>query len=944
MTDIDRIKQENPLESFFHSRGFALVGVGRTRTSNRCPAKEHKKGHLCVTVDTEKNLWHCNDCELGGSFLDWLMVEQGKTLAEVLKPFEPAPMPQAPRGEIDTCYDYYDETGQFVYQVVRMKPKDFRQRRKGENGEWIWSMGTTRRVLYNLPQVLNPKNKWVWVVEGEKDAINLIKLGLCATTNVGGAKKWMASYAECLKGKDVVLCGDNDDAGRAHMKLVLESLTEKANSIRQVNIPGAHKDVSDFILTFASSEEAQNALGALAESAPVITGGMELPIQSMEELEAEYVEHLKLAATRVLDLGHWLPTLGRKCRKVVPGEVVTILAATGVGKCFGKGTPILMSNGTIKAVETIVDGDSVMGPDSKPKTVHGTTTGRSEMFLIQPRNGDSFVCNGEHILNLKRTNSWQENGSKSGGRWRGGETVNITVKEYLTKSKTFKHLWKLWHTGVEFAPAQQEIDPYILGIWLGDGHSDSPAFTTGDIEIKDAILAFAEERHLKSRIESGGGCETISLSAFTPQKKVPASCAVIGCARKVVARSLCGNHYNMEQYYDRIVPHAQNSFLADLKNIGVLRNKHIPTNYKIASSDQRMKLLAGLIDTDGYCPKRSVAVFTSTLQVLAEDVLYVARSLGFMCSIRKKRTALKSRNYIGTAYDVCICGDVHTIPTKLKRRRPGGTVQRKQCVSAFSVTSIGQGDYYGFMVGGNGLFLLGDFTVTHNTALLQNLARAARPIPTLLFELELPASLTFERFCALSEGVTCATVENDYAAGQRREWRASGSLGHIFTCSRSKLTPDLIETLINKAELKMAVRPGLVLIDYIQLIRGMGQKRYEVVSDAAESLKTIAKSTKTIIVLASQLKRKEEGDIEVTLTDAKESGAIENSAGLVLGVWRPDHETLHMRILKNTKGRSDKKDEHLVCNFDGQTMTITERCDSGLAKIDPEDVPRNYTD
>jgi replicative DNA helicase len=222
------------------------------------------------------------------------------------------------------------------------------------------------------------------------------------------------------------------------------------------------------------------------------------------------------------------------------------------------------------------------------------------------------------------------------------------------------------------------------------------------------------------------------------------------------------------------------------------------------------------------------------------------------------------------------------------------------------------------------------------TALLQNLAKAARPLPTLLFEMELPGSLTFERFCAISEGVPCQCVENEYAAGNRYQWQQSGHLNHIFTCTRSRLTPDLVELMINKAELKMGCRPALVLIDYIQLIGGKGLKRYEVVSDAAEDLKRIAKATKTIIVLASQLKRKDDSDIEVTLTDAKESGAIENSSGLVLGVWRPEQNEMHIRILKNTKGRADKKGEHVVCNFDGPTLTITERVES---VIDARDVP-----
>lgn len=118
--------------------------------------------------------------------------------------------------EIETTYDYCDESSCLLYQVVRYKPKSFRQRRPDGN-DWIWDLKGVTPVLYNLLAVklgiLN--NQIIYFVEGEKDADNLIKEGLIATTMSGGSKsKWLPQYTETLKDAMVVLIPDNDVAGR----------------------------------------------------------------------------------------------------------------------------------------------------------------------------------------------------------------------------------------------------------------------------------------------------------------------------------------------------------------------------------------------------------------------------------------------------------------------------------------------------------------------------------------------------------------------------------------------------------------------------------------------------------------------------------------------------------------------------------------------------------
>jgi replicative DNA helicase len=208
------------------------------------------------------------------------------------------------------------------------------------------------------------------------------------------------------------------------------------------------------------------------------------------------------------------------------------------------------------------------------------------------------------------------------------------------------------------------------------------------------------------------------------------------------------------------------------------------------------------------------------------------------------------------------------------------------------------------------------------TTLLHNIALHASPLKTILFEIELPGTLTFERFISLQTRIPSSVIESTYEGGRRVEWKNS-ALEHIFTCSRSKLHIEDIERIINGSKEKIGGYPTLVLIDYIGLIGGKGTSRYERMSYVAEEIKKIAKSTKTIIIVASQIHRKsDEQGGEVYLHDAKDSGSIENSSGVVLGVWREGEtgNAMKIKVLKQTKGKSGFIAH---CEFNGDTSRIT---------------------
>jgi replicative DNA helicase len=198
-------------------------------------------------------------------------------------------------------------------------------------------------------------------------------------------------------------------------------------------------------------------------------------------------------------------------------------------------------------------------------------------------------------------------------------------------------------------------------------------------------------------------------------------------------------------------------------------------------------------------------------------------------------------------------------------------------------------------------------------------------LPTLFFELELPSELMFERFVQMEKDQTADEVENHYRSNGAGIWKQFRNLNHIMVCGESGLTTTQIESFIYRSELKGGMKPAVVIVDYIGLIRGETcRSRYEKLSATAEEMKVIAKRTRTIIVLGTQVARpdKSKPSLEPKLHDAKDSGSIENSAGLVLGAWRPDHGTMMIKVLKNTKGKSGMTIE---CNFDGEKMHLSER-------------------
>ena len=358
--------------------------------------------------------------------------------------------------------------------------------------------------------------------------------------------------------------------------------------------------------------------------------------------------------------------------------------------CHAKDHPILMYDGTVRKVQDISVGDIIMGADSTPRHVLALARGREPMARITPIKGEPFVVNMNHILSLVSTN---EGKGDFTCYQKGGEITNITVREYLTKSKSWRHLRKLYRVPVNFSiPKNLPIPPHILGLLLGDGiMTNAIGLTSAEEELGDEFSRYAES---------------------------------IGCSVRVTE-----NDRNVPTYYAVVAKGAKNPLFEILHQLGLrghcAHNKFIPKEYLTASRSDRLQLLAGLLDSDGFFDGHCLEITTQSRE-LAGDIVFLARSLGFMANCHEKYCACQT-GAGGWYYRVHISGDLSPIPCRRKRHVFHVRQQKKNVLrTGFSVEILSEDDFYGFELDGDHLYVDGNFVVHHNTGKSLVLAQIAK--------------------------------------------------------------------------------------------------------------------------------------------------------------------------------------------------------------------------
>ena len=341
----------------------------------------------------------------------------------------------------------------------------------------------------------------------------------------------------------------------------------------------------------------------------------------------------------------------------------------GTGKCLKINTPVMMFDGTIKMVQDIKSGDLLMGDDSTSRNVISTCHGKEQMYKVVPKKGDPYTVNESHILSLKCSTE-----CKYGKK---GDIVDIRVKDCLNLPSSYhgkKGSLLGYKVPVNFHEKKVDFDPYIIGLWLGAGHSGGTGLTT-----QDAVII----KYLKKNL--GKYNMYLQYDGFQYDYHM--------------------NDINKQKTYPGV-----NTLKNVLSKYNLLQDKHIPINYKCNSKDIRLKILAGLIDSDGSLSINGYEIVQRNEKLL-DDIIFIARSLGF--------SAYKYENIKESYYRTNIHGNgLEIIPTLIKRKKYEIRKQIKDSlVSRIHLEKLEVGEYYGFEIDGNRRFLLGDFTVTHNTSM-----------------------------------------------------------------------------------------------------------------------------------------------------------------------------------------------------------------------------------
>lgn len=346
--------------------------------------------------------------------------------------------------------------------------------------------------------------------------------------------------------------------------------------------------------------------------------------------------------------------------------------------CHAKDHPILMYDGSLRPVQDIRVGDDVMGPDSRPRRVLALCQGEDELFRIVPHRGEAFVVNGDHILSLVSTN---ENKPWPCNR-KGGEIENLSVRAYLGKSRSWRHLRKLYRVPIDFATrCELPVPPYVLGLLLGDGClRDSVDLTTADDELADTWQRYAH---------------------------------TIGCDTTVNANDGRCATYTLKRGRGRF-----NVLTESLDALGLVgtdsASKFVPAIYLTASREERLSLLAGLMDSDGSVSKSGFEITTKSKE-LASDIVFLARSLGFAAHCVQKYCYCQT-GAGGWFFRIHIYGDATEVPCRLPRKRPRPRKQKKSVLrTGFTVESVGRGSFFGFLLDGDQLYVDGHFVVHHNS-------------------------------------------------------------------------------------------------------------------------------------------------------------------------------------------------------------------------------------
>ena len=454
--------------------------------------------------------------------------------------------------------------------------------------------------------------------------------------------------------------------------------------------------------------------------------------------------------------------------------------------CIDPDTPVLMWNSTIKKAKNVLVGDKLVGDDGLVRNVLRTINGEDMMFKISNGNMENYIVNNNHILTLcfseHKTIRWKDSSkcwlmnyldinTKTIKSKRKGTSlisdskhfnksklskddallmmkefadsipntciIDINIQEYLKLPSSVKRNLKgvLNQSVINWPEHKVDIDPYILGSWLGDGMSDCHAFTSIDSEIIKSWSIWldsigCEVKHCENYndhegctyyIRRKGSHRNSDDYALGDANHTSVECK--GCQTSNHKSEACDWVFENKKTdtvecrglrSDGRPTKNLNPFKEIMKKNHLFKNKHIPVAYVYNSEETRLQILAGMIDTDGSLKKTKnqyrFEIFQCTERKhLLESFRIIAGSLGYRAKIFKQQKNMLTLSISGYGLE--------KIPTRLPRKqiKTPITYTMNSMIHSIKVTPIGKGKFCGWSVDKNERFLLGDFTITHNS-------------------------------------------------------------------------------------------------------------------------------------------------------------------------------------------------------------------------------------
>jgi replicative DNA helicase len=633
--------------------------------------------------------------------------------------------------------------------------------------------------------------------------------------------------------------------------------------------------------------------------------------RSLEDVLTDYMEQVTALAegerTR-----YGIPTGYMDLDKILGGfqrtDLIILAARTSVGKALALDTPIPTPGGWTTMGELQV-GDRVFDEAGRPCTVTYATPVQieRECYQVLFSDGERIIADKDHRWSVL---------TRSARRSAHPESRVRTTGEMLSALKTpsgHVNFSVPVSAPLQYPSAQLPVDPYVLGVWLGDGTSTAPVVTLGDREVVEHLVAAGCE--VRQRQARGTAQFTMGPWIGRGRRRpgnAKLSFDLAGHIRSRLADGETGRSLAMEY---RVSPatisliRSRQVWRKDspgvglhelLRGLSVLGRKHIPDAYLRGSVSQRLALLQGLMDTDGSITPFGYAEFCSTSKPLADGVFELAAGLGMVPRLRSDRAQLRGRD-LGPRYRVCFTPTdlaVFRLSRKLERQRQIRQKARVRQRFITSISPVASVPVRCIQVDSpNHLYLAGRACVpTHNTSFALNLAvnAAVKHNATVaIFSLEMAAEQLASRLLSMESGVDSPRIRSAHLNEQESR-KLDAAMNHL---AKAPIwvddTPSIpIMELRSKAR-RLAAEHSLdmIVVDYLQLVASDGsESRVQELGQISRALKALARELRVPILALSQLSRAVEQRTPhiPQLSDLRESGALEQDADVVLFIYRDE--------------------------------------------------------